>query len=280
LAPFVRIFKVLEEEEHAKAEPNAVFDGLSPEEFAAQFFGGVGIRLIDYDPELFPIIEASPLHFFVDPGDLRTSGNLGQRNAIAVRRSRNKECLIIFAGAFLNDRSRTLGGMIPGIEDNLALAENLIDLLSSKARNKSDHISTAYELLRELEATLGKFIRNVLASCSVDGNFSELIPENIRVKLMTKDGVMDYSLATYIQLVGILKDQWSQFERHFAAAAGRSVKREEVTKPLFEINTGQRIYLAHPHKAIERNIKFGPQDVAAIRDALFLIRRASTASAT
>jgi hypothetical protein len=42
LRRLVRIFKVLEEEEHAKAEPsepNAVFDGLSPEEFAAQFFG-------------------------------------------------------------------------------------------------------------------------------------------------------------------------------------------------------------------------------------------------
>ena len=40
----MRIFKVLEEEEHAKAEPNAVFDGLSPEEFAAQFFGGGSVR--------------------------------------------------------------------------------------------------------------------------------------------------------------------------------------------------------------------------------------------
>ena len=47
LAPFVRIFKVLEEEEHAKTEPpepNAVYDGLSPEEFAAQFFGGGSVR--------------------------------------------------------------------------------------------------------------------------------------------------------------------------------------------------------------------------------------------
>jgi hypothetical protein len=43
----VRIFKVLEEEEHAKAEPAepiAVFDGLSPEEFADQFFGGGSVR--------------------------------------------------------------------------------------------------------------------------------------------------------------------------------------------------------------------------------------------
>ena len=47
LAPFVGIFKVLEGEEHAKAEPaepNAVYDGLSPEEFAAQFFGGGFVR--------------------------------------------------------------------------------------------------------------------------------------------------------------------------------------------------------------------------------------------
>jgi hypothetical protein len=46
LAPFVQIFKV-SEEAHAKAEPaepNAVYDGLSPEEFAAQFFGGGSVR--------------------------------------------------------------------------------------------------------------------------------------------------------------------------------------------------------------------------------------------
>jgi len=39
--------KVLEEKEHAKAEPaepNAVYDGLSPEEFAAQLFGGGSLR--------------------------------------------------------------------------------------------------------------------------------------------------------------------------------------------------------------------------------------------
>jgi hypothetical protein len=38
---------MLEEEEHAKAgpaEPIAVFDGLSPEEFADQFFGGGPVR--------------------------------------------------------------------------------------------------------------------------------------------------------------------------------------------------------------------------------------------
>ena len=36
-----------EEEKHAKAEPaepNAVYDGLSPEEFADQFFGGESVR--------------------------------------------------------------------------------------------------------------------------------------------------------------------------------------------------------------------------------------------
>lgn len=43
----MRIFRVLEEQEHAKAEPaepNAVYDGLSPEEFATQFFGGRSVR--------------------------------------------------------------------------------------------------------------------------------------------------------------------------------------------------------------------------------------------
>jgi hypothetical protein len=47
LAPFVRVFKVLEEEKHAKAEPaepNAVYDGLSSEEFADQFFSGGSVR--------------------------------------------------------------------------------------------------------------------------------------------------------------------------------------------------------------------------------------------
>jgi hypothetical protein len=249
-----------------------LFDGVN--EVAAS-----SLRLIDYDFELFPVIEASRLHFFVTEGDEPTHGNLGRKNAVAVRTSGNRECLIVLAGFFLNDSVEIDGRRVsPGFEDNEVFANNLIDLLTFQARSKSDHI-IAYELFRELELRLGRMIQDTLTVGTVNGDFSDLIPEQIRSKLVAPDGKLDYSRATYIHLVAILKALWPKFERHFSDPAGRHLTRDEVIKPLFEINGAQRVYLAHPHKAEQHNIKFGLQDVAAIRQALDLVRRASVASA-
>lgn len=91
-----------------------------------------GNRLISYDPGVFPLIEASrSLHYFVDQGDLRHRGNLGQRNAVAVIRRRGGQCLIVTTGGFLNDRTEVIAGVRPGWEDNRQFTDNLIDRLTA-----------------------------------------------------------------------------------------------------------------------------------------------------
>jgi hypothetical protein len=231
-----------------------------------------GLGLIDYEPETFPLIEARSWDFFVNAGDLPAIGNLGQRNAVAVRRNRNGECLTVLYGHFLSDRVEKFGGIAPGFEDNKAFAESLVDFLTAHSRDKI-YTSTSSDLFNELEGLLGDLIKDVLSRNAVDGDFFDLIPEAIRNKLRDQVGRIDYSLATYIHLVSILKARWPKFEPYFSGFAGKGITREEIVKPLFEINE-QRTNLAHAHKTKQRNIEFGPHDVLAIRQALELVRGA------
>src|SRR5262249_12325485 len=137
------------------------------------------------------------------------------------------------------------GKSSPGFDDNEAFANNLIDLLTSQVRSKSDNTRAVYDLFRELESRLGRLIQRVLTIATVNGHFSDLIPEQIRSKLVARDGRPDYSQATYTHLVGILKERWPKFERYFSDPVGRQLTRDEVIKPLFDINAAQRLYLAH-----------------------------------
>jgi hypothetical protein len=90
----------------------------------------------------------------------------------------------------------------------------------------------------------------------------------VRNKLQGPSG-FDYGRATYIDLVVILRDQFPKFSHLFDLAG------KEVLKLLFEINSGQRVHLAHPHKAAQLGVRFTVNDAEALRRALALVRRAS-----
>jgi hypothetical protein len=242
-----------------------------------QLFDGVdklvasGNRLIAYEPGVFPIIEACrAVHYFADDGDLIYRGNLGQRNAVAVVQRQNGRCLIIaMTGRILSDRAQVLAGINPGWEDNQKFANNLIDFVTDYVRDRSPYAPTKlYELFNELETRLGRLIQSVLVSHSLNNDFSGLVPEKVRDKLLGPSG-FDYGRATYIDLVIILKDQFAKFVHLFDLAG------KDVLKLLFEINSGQRVHLAHPHKAAQLGVKFTGEDAEALRRALELVRRAS-----
>jgi hypothetical protein len=234
-----------------------------------------GNRLISYDPGVFPIIEASrTLHYFADRGDLIHRGNLGQRNAVAVIRRSAGRCIIAMTGDVLGDRAEVIAGTRPGWEDNGRFADNLIDFLGAYLRNRTEHTpARLYEAFSELETLLGKLIEAILSSNSPTREFSNLIPGSVRKKLYGPTGAFDYGRATYIDLIVILRDQFSKFEKSFDQPAG------EVLKLLFDINRGQRSHLAHPHKATQLGVTFGPDDAEVLRRALELVRRASAAAA-
>lgn len=233
-----------------------------------------GNRLIQYEPDIFPLIEASGLHFFVDKGDLLTVGNLGRKNAVAVSQVRNKRCLIVLSGNFFHDRAETLGGTTPGVEDNKAFAENVIAELTSHVVRPIDFAVSSYALLRELEARLGDLIEKVLTGATTDGNFISLLPVEIQNKLRSETGIPDYSRAMYVDLVNIVHKVWPQFEPFFVDQAGKPMARKSVTKPLSSLNT-QRIYLAHPHKAKQHGRAENAEDVESLSRALEMVRLAS-----
>lgn len=242
-----------------------------------QLFDGVdklvsaGNKLIAYEPGVFPIVEACrAVHFFVDQGDLIHQGNLGQRNAVAVVQRRNGRCLIIaITGRVLSDREQVMAGIVPGWEDNQRFAKNLISFVADYVRDRSPYAPTKlYELFSELETRLGQLIQSVLVSYSLNNDFSSLIPEGVRNKLQGPSG-FDYGRATYIDLVVILRDQFAKFAHLFGLSG------KDVLKFLFEINLGQRVHLAHPHKAAQLGVRFTADDSEALRRALELVRHAS-----
>jgi len=59
-----------------------------------------------------------------------------------------------------------------------------------------------------------------------------------------RNGVHDYSLATFNDLIVIIFSNWELFSNLFG-----SETKKPVRKPLDKINNGVRRYLAHPHKA-------------------------------
>lgn len=85
---------------------------------------------------------------------------------------------------------------------------------------------------------------------------------------------MDFSQATYLQLVMIVKALWPRFEAYFVDEKGKPMGCSGVTKRLFDINE-KRKYLAHSHKAKQHGWEPKADDVAALKQGLEMIRLAS-----
>ena len=145
-----------------------------------------GNRLISYD-DAFPLIEPGTLHQYIDQGDFETSGALGQKNAVAVR----KRNLLVSTGGILSDRRETMGGQLPGFEDNKLFAERVLDnFFGTRAPSLQWE---AFELFSELEMTFGKLIEDVLARSSAEASFIQLLPEKMLTKLKSPDGSIDFA---------------------------------------------------------------------------------------
>lgn len=235
---------------------------------------GSSNRLIQYDSDVFPTVEASDFHFFVDEGDLLSVGNLGRKNTVAVRLAYGRPCLLAMSGNYLRDRTTTLGGIAPGFEDNRKFAENVIDELSGSVRRPVDYSLSAYEQFCKLEATLGDVIKAGLVRLSGSGDIYGLLPNEVRGRVRGNSGVLDYGRAMFRDLVVILDHRWSDFQPYFIDETGETLPRETVTELLFEINK-LRKYLAHPVKALQAGRAVEAADVAKLTRALQLLRGAS-----
>jgi len=207
-----------------------------------------GNRLISYDPGVFPLIGMP---------------------AMTSTRSRRKFPVITD-----QTQSAVTPDYLPGWENNTQFADNLIDGLTAHVGERRPSASaTLYDLFRELETLLGKLIQTVLGSNSPIGDFRDLIPESVQKKLNGLDG-FDYSRATYIDLVVILRDHIGKFDSYFAQPA------KDILRLLFEINSGPRVNLVHPHRAAQLGVKFAGDDVEILTRALDLVREAYLAASS
>jgi hypothetical protein len=235
---------------------------------------GSSSRLIQYDSDVFPAVEASGVHFFVDEGDLLTVGNMGKKNAVAAHLARGKKCLLVLSGSYLRDRTATFGGLAPGCEDNRKFAENVIDELTARVRRPVNYSLSAYEIFCELEARLGEMIEQVLTRLSGGSALCDLLPNEVRGRIRTDSGMLDYGKAMYRDLVLVLDHRWPDFQSYFVANAGGLPSRGAITALLLEINE-LRKYLAHPIKAKQDGRTIATGDVEKLKSALELVRLAS-----
>jgi hypothetical protein len=223
-------------------------------------------NLLAYDGDTFPIVEAGPLHLFVDAGDLPSRGVLGQKNAVAVLRRTATEFSIFLGGSALDAPTKTLGGILPGIEMNQNLALKVLKSLHEAAQGNR-YLNQAYSAFSQLERDLGKMIAEVLRKIGNSDRIEEYFPPRVIDHTLTKTGIV-YSLANYDDLIEIILHNWKCFQIIFEETGKNTVKRR-----LQSLNYKYRLHLAHPHKAEQEGFVFKDIDVNEIRNVHVMIQR-------
>ena len=225
------------------------------------------VNLLDYSGDTFPIIEAGPLHLFVDAGDRPSKGILGRKNAAAVVRRTSTEFSIFLGGSALDSPTETFGGTLPGIDANRPLALRLLQTLHD-ATQGNRCLNTAYAAFSQLERDLGKLISDVLTKASGGNLIEKFFPEHVKDHTRAKGGI-SFSLANYDDLVDIVLENWSLFQPLFIGASKTKVKKQ-----LQSLNYKYRRLLAHPHKAEQEGFVFKSTDVADIQNVHAVVRNA------
>jgi hypothetical protein len=217
------------------------------------------VNLLDYAGDTFPIVEAGPLHLFVDDRDYPSNGVLGQKNAVAVLRRTAIEFSIFLGGSALDAPTETFGGTLPGIEANPILPVRLLQALHD-ATQGNRYLNDAYASFSRLERDLGKLISDVLSKASNGNSIEQYFPAHVKDHTNAKGGI-SFSLANYDDLTDIILENWDLFQPVFIETSKNQVKRQ-----LQRLNYKYRRHLAHPHKAEQEGFIFKSADVDAIRD--------------
>ncbi len=116
-------------------------------------------NVIDYMGDVYPVVTISPMHFLVDERDLPVGRRLAERGAVAVERRTEKECALIVSGALASDPAETLGGMLPGIEENRKVVQQIVAHLSASISSAGNRSLIAFRDFSKLERRLGQLIQ-------------------------------------------------------------------------------------------------------------------------
>jgi hypothetical protein len=225
------------------------------------------VNLLDYAGDTFPIIEAGPLHLFVDDGDYPSEGVLGRKNAAGVLRRTATEFSIFLGGSALNAPRVTVGGPLPGIDANPVLATRLLQALH-EATQGNRYLNEAYAAFSQLERDLGGLIEDVLSKTANGASIDMFFPEHVKQHISGKGGI-NFSLAAYDDLVDIVLENWGAFQTIF-----KGLSKSKTKAALQRLNYKYRRPLAHPHKAEREGIIFKRTDVDDIRETHTIIKSA------
>lgn len=229
-----------------------------------------GPNLLDYDGDAFPIIEASLLHIKVDAGDLLAEDVPGRRPACATIRQVADELQIVLGGAMLNDPRRTMGGLVPGFDENEVFARRLLRLIDDHVAHRTKRDIAAYGIFSKIERSLGKVIKAVLGPIAPAGQLWRMFPEDVQANMHRWDGgPPDYSRAGFGDLCRIVTSNWVHFQPAFAP-----VSLEEFKRRVAALNRAHRLYLAHPHKAEEEGWSFTSEDILVLERAESVVKEA------
>jgi hypothetical protein len=204
-------------------------------------------NILSYERGAYPVVEVGPLHYLVDSGDLLTDLEIGSRPAVFVEvRNGNMKGFVI-GGSFLRDGYESIGGYLPGIEQNEGPARSLVEKAISWKQKPQSAESKLYEDLFDLERGLGKILIARLphheAFLLKDAELRDLIEE--------------------------VRNKWSRFSDLFTYSnAG------EFSQAMSSIPAGARRYLSHPIR-----LEFEPEAlhegaVLRLRNAAKEVRKA------
>lgn len=222
--------------------------------------------LLAYDDEMIPVIDAYPPDYmYVDERDLFWSGDLGVHPSIAaVSRKYDSAQIVISAEVFTDSRTAGFGLHFPGIDENKKFASNVLALMARVAKTPEKYNLDAYELFASLERRLGKFLVSNLGADTILNNLPSKVYGNLTKYSL---GRPDLSQALFSDLIRILLHHWDDLKNLFP-----NVSKTKIRSILNSLNTGTRLYLAHPHKAEENGVSFGEKDIEKLEEALALFQ--------
>jgi ABC-type cobalt transport system substrate-binding protein len=217
--------------------------------------------LINYDPVLFPMIDADPSSYrLVDPGDLFFKGSLGMKNTIAVRGDRFDSVQILYTGdMFINPFTDMMGRMHYGLQKNIKFAENIISYLDAAISKPMLYEAKCYELFNQLERRLGLLIEKQLSTEQI---LTWIKEHSEQVKLIRSN----LGQLNFIELTNIICSHWKMFDSQIL------MDKEAFRHKCNGINKKERRYLAHPIKALRDGYNFSENSTLLIKQVLEALR--------
>ncbi|MEH6585030.1 MAG: hypothetical protein V7720_00655 [Halioglobus sp.] len=226
--------------------------------------------LLIYDDEMLPLVEVSyPEYEAIDKRtDLVWVGELGIHKCIASSSYLYDSVQLVFAAELFSDRRKSGMGLdFPNIENNRRLTENIIEELISFAKTSKKYQLETYRVFDALERDMGKILRFSVG----DERIIETLPELVRSNLTRYSKAPDMSQATFNDIGKIILHHWTVIGDFFP-----EISRRDMKSKLYQLNSGNRRYLAHPDKAERNFIEFTFEDVEEMRELRTIFSRALT----